>query len=95
MAPDRRGSRGALGCGRNGIALLVYIDNDLGGLSHSIERINHYDNVGFILLRVLVFMNVTSFELPLATKFIVCVDATYYMVEQMRARTAWPPQQPA
>jgi hypothetical protein len=63
MAPDGGRTISALSSGINGFAVLVYIDNNIGGLGQSIDSLNDQDNI-VRLLRVLVFVNMASaFEL--------------------------------
>jgi hypothetical protein len=88
MAPDGGRTISALSSGINGFAVLVYIDNDIGGLGQSIDSLNDHDNI-VRLLRVLVFVNMASaFELSSVTHCIGRMDKTYGVVEQIRARAA-------
>jgi hypothetical protein len=60
MAHNQRGAKCACGSGLDGVAVLVYVDNDLRSLGNGIDCVNnHYDVIG-ILLCELVFMNMAS-----------------------------------
>jgi hypothetical protein len=60
MAQNQWGAKCACGSGLDGIAVLVYVDNDLRSLGNSIDCVNDLKDVIGFLLRELVFVNMSS-----------------------------------